>query len=88
MTSSGFQRLFKVSVCLVEFFLGFFWSWSHDSLKSTLYAGIRLAFCTLYSGMGYLVESGSDLHTTHTRAHAMSRKMKPEECLQRSESET
>lgn len=61
-------------------------SWPHDSLESILYSGIRLAFCTLYSGMAALMSSG--LYTACPRARAMSRKKKPDECLQRPGSET
>lgn len=64
----------------------FFLSWPHDSLESILYSGIRLAFCTLYSGMAASISSG--LYTACPRARAMSRKKKPDEYLQRPGSET
>lgn len=63
-----------------------FLSWPHDSLESILYSGIRLAFCTSYAGMAASMSSG--LYTACPRTCTMSRKMKPDECLQRPGSET
>ena len=53
VASSGFQRLFKVSSCLVEAteVVFSFSSWSRGPLKPTLDMGVRLLFCTLYPAL-------------------------------------
>lgn len=89
MASSGFQGLFKVSSCLVEAteVVFFFSSWSCGPLKPTLDMGVRLLFLHIISSVIFRNRTASlnlgDLHTTYMRTHAVSRKTRSCEYLQK-----